>query len=318
MNYAKTILLAASAASPLLAQNITMTMVAATPVVVSASANLQSNTNTLPAGPLGSQAAVFVQANGGSLMEFAGAGLSLSANQPTTEEAVAFYYQAQGGTGAATGAASAGIALHDILLLLTAPSPRAVTVDFDLSLIVSPGQPAPRLEVDIENDGSIEFSTLVSAGLVSLVVGPVPTPIRIRGEFQAASPIGQTGQFLASMRLAVRADNRLNILTQEVGCLMGSISCHAAFAHDGIKVREFPGPGLATLAVIGLAQQPLLLPGVQFCLLLPRPDLVVVLGQSGLDLSIPAAARPLILHVQGVALLPSTLLTTRAFRIQAN
>ena len=77
------------------------------------------------------------------------------------------------------------------------------------------------------------------------------------------------------------------------------------------------------VAVLGLGTQPTLLPPSPLspvpCLLLPSPDLVLLMPPSGFDLPIPPAVRPLNLYVQGVelGLATSQLSTLQGFLVQA-
>ena len=82
-------------------------------------------------------------------------------------------------------------------------------------------------------------------------------------------------------------------------------------------------PGIA-VAVFGLATQPLYLgsqaPGpfspVLPCVLIPRPDLIVLLPSLAAEtLVVPPVARPLMLYSQSVRLDSGVLATSRAFQI---
>ncbi|MFK7739511.1 MAG: hypothetical protein AB8H80_04240 [Planctomycetota bacterium] len=94
-----------------------------------------------------------------------------------------------------------------------------------------------------------------------------------------------------------------------------------SFANDGFALQEIsgygePNSGTLTVAVLGLAQLPMLLPGTPDCLLLPRPDVVVPLGPQGVyQQPIPAAVRPITVHVQAVQMLQSSFVTASAFRV---
>ncbi|MFN3242498.1 MAG: hypothetical protein ACE37K_13425 [Planctomycetota bacterium] len=91
-----------------------------------------------------------------------------------------------------------------------------------------------------------------------------------------------------------------------------------AFPQSGVLFGVGVASGPA-VAVYGLGVQPTLLPNsgaLQPCLLVPSPDLVVLIPPNGHLLGLPAAVRPITVYVQGVVLLPTGLGTSNGFVVQ--
>ena len=100
-----------------------------------------------------------------------------------------------------------------------------------------------------------------------------------------------------------------------------ALSIAPAFANAGVGLDLVPSQDL-TVLVLGLAQQPLLLPGgvLAPCLVVPAPDVLLVVPPSVYfwsQVPLPAAVRPVTFHAQAVRLAASGLLTTDAFSVVA-
>lgn len=172
---------------------------------------------------------------------------------------------------------------------------------------------APSLAIDVGDDGVAEVTELVPSAAVSVVLGPVPTLVRVR---IAANQVG-TG----SSGLSVRCipDNPSNVQVWNIGCESVPVAVQTTF--DGnFELGALPILGQPTFGVLSLQLQPMLL-GTSFgipCLLLPAPDVVVAFPSTATStIVVPAVLRPLIFFAQGVALGGNGLVTGSVFAARA-
>lgn len=211
---------------------------------------------------------------------------------------------------------SATTSYHELVIELTAPSPREIKLEFSITFNATFGTPVPSMTVDVFDDGVYDTRTLF------LSVGPQPTPIRVRCQGMASTLTESFARGSAQLNLSVTAQNNVSITSIVSGC--GAISqLSQSFAHDGVELRS-PFGLMPKLAVLGLASQPILLPNTRIgapwpCLLLPRPDAILMIQPgTGYSLPIPASIRPIQLNIQTIDFLsPSHLLTGDGYFVSA-
>lgn len=295
---------------PLLGQTVAVT--AATPITAFTQIGGTLSTNTQPAGPLPAVGQTSI-----GWFPFAVAGLSHAADFSATR----FSFDAQAfcsvGSGSGIGLAAGLQAPVELLLSLTSPTPMSMSLEFDQRVSGPAGMPMPLLEVDVGDDGSIEFSAASSSppSVQLITVSAVPVPIRVRLGIQLAF----AGDGEVAVAIVGRPANTA-VLSMFPGCSNEVVVYEPRF--DGGLDYAFVSQSFnPAVIVFGLAPQPLLL-GSQFslpCLLLPSPDAVLLLPvQSQQTLPIPPSVRPLQFWAQLVEVSLFGLRTGDAMRITAN
>lgn len=282
------------------AQGVSVAFELATPLTVSADAGAGPNVQTLAAGPV---------SNPGSLQTYAGGSPGSQAgcswNSTDWGDRIEIYYRSHCGSTLPTATGSADVSLHEALIWLSSPTPRTVHLATEAAVqYLASGQPAPMLEIDVMDDGIIDYSLgyVHAFPIAYLAIGPQPVAVRIRAQAAISSgPSSPATHFLA--HLTVRPANGLSVTQNVIGCVPGVFYVTPSMESNGINLRA---AGIA-IGVVGLSQLPVLLPSqLQGCLLMPSPDLLVIVDNVGYDLDIPAAARPIDLYAQGVYLVTPT------------
>jgi hypothetical protein len=217
--------------------------------------------------------------------------------------------------------ASASTIQSDLQVILQAPAPRAVVLSMLPTLLLTAGATAPSMQLDLGNDGTFDIDLTTPNFTLPLVIGPLGYVINCRMQADIASVGGNEVVAHASMRFELRANNDLQVSPLIGGCGSGSIDVGDSLANYGVHVGGWSVD--LPLAVLGLGTQPTLLPPSPLspvpCLLLPSPDLVLLLPPTGFDLPIPPSVRPINLYVQGVGLELNTaqLSTLQGYLVQA-
>jgi hypothetical protein len=307
----KTLLPLLLAACPLAGQTVSLAVTAATPLTARALAVATNDVQTRPAGPLSPSGGAVAQVIS-TIGESASMQLNWQTLPPGQLERLGFRCNFLGWAYGVTSPASAAMDPFELLVHVSAPAARRVMIAGSVAGGASPGTPAPQLELDLFDDGLVEWSTLVSGGPVSVLVGPTPVAIRIRG----AASLPSNGLSQAEGIIEITPDNHVDILQLVQGCV-GLLRFEQAFAHDGVRL-SVPA-GYLCVGVFGLGVQPLVLPAYAGlpCLLLPSPDVLVVIPANGYDLPIPAPVRPLVFFAQAVWIDVQGLATTPGYRASA-
>lgn len=286
---------------------ISATLVAVTPISLSASTSAGTMTNVLPPGFLGDGALLTIQDPSG----FARASYSIGFDTSDWQVHCSVSQIAQ--VDAAGGSASAGPIA--VLLRLTSPVATFAAIDFAFLDHTIPGSPQPMASVDLGNDGIFEFQ---NGGLVlptSMVpLGPQPLDILI----VTHASLSQTGMVQALLNLTLTPVNDLIVSQAAVGCGAPS-STLASFVDRGIDLNFNPAAH-PTVVAFGLSTQPALLPpfGGLPCLLIPSPDVLLLNPfQGSIHVPLPLAVRPVTFWAQGAGIAPSGLVLSDAYRIQA-
>jgi len=319
MDKLSTFVLANLLFAPILtAQSVQASLRALTPLQATARSGTSIDAQVLPVGPLPTFGEISAVANAGGPSVSAASLWDLTVSPVAVELSLGQLLEIDAATTGALGECSNGP--HDFILdvVSTANPGIPVLVSVESRRRASPGFPSPTYEIDVGNDGSIEFlSTFSGSGSVSRTLGANTLPIRIRlaGQHSATQ-----GYHLGSdsIRVTVTPQNFLAIQPAIFGCETASAYMLPAFSQSGVLfgVGNAAGPAVA---VFGLGVQPVILPNSSSllqCLLIPSPDAVLLLPPTGYQLGLPMAVRPITIYAQAVLLLPAGLGTSNGFIVQ--
>ena len=193
--------------------------------------------------------------------------------------------------------ANASLQGQGLLLSLSAPFASQAMLELAGTNSGFPGG-SPSLSIDVGDDGLVEFTELTPSTLVQIVLGPVPTLVRMRIDAnQVAS--GDSTLFLRCF-----PDNGSDVQAWDIGCEQVPVGLQSTF--DGnFELAAAPYGGQPTVAVLALRLQSTVI-GSSFglpCTLLPAPDLVLAFPSPTLtSIVVPPAVRPLLFFAQGVHL----------------
>lgn len=295
-------IVALSLGAGLLAQTPTVAITALASASVNCTSGTQSASNALPAGPLGYAFATTATLGptGSPFLSARVDGFAIwspSRMQITTTNFLV-------GTG--VGVQQAAQASQDLLVQLSAPSAVPVVLSVVPTVLLSPGMPAPVQEIDVGNDGLIDWDGTFGAGpLGNFVLGPQPLLVRIRLASDLPIPLGaQFETSTSAITIHVDPDNQVLVTQNVVGCAGAAMQTPVP-VFDGRGVDLLGNPGVF---VIGFGVQPVLLgpqsplPFFPGCLLMPTPDVLSFAPFGQLRISLPTAVRPATLYVQAVDL----------------
>ena len=314
MKPAHSVACAALLAALVPAQAVTVAASIPTPANVTVTSGSNSSSGLLDTSTISNPLSVI--ANGQPGVALALSGFSVRGDADRVREVDYSLYSLVGGS-----AGSCTIDAHEVVIELTAPSLRPVTVSLSASSQTSNGALRPRMDFDLADDGSLE-----SNGTWTIFVGPTPYRIRLFTDLDVAADSGGSALARAVFNMTLAADNDIDIQRVVPGCTDAPLEVFEPFSLDGIRVsRPFsPAP---MLAVFGFGAQPVLLSATSAtavfpCLLYPSPDVIVFFPgnvENSLSLPIPDAVRPASLYVQGVEFRGvGDLLTTDGFFVTAN
>lgn len=300
--------LCATLTSASLPAQISMTAHVVTPSPVHATSGPHAFTNTYPVSqlPTGTWAQQAIVPGASAIVSYF-AGFSATSAQFRVEHTATV----------ATAPGSATTGPLDILVQFTAPTPTPVHLDVHHAAGVPPGFAMPLASIDVGDDGTIDYvnGVLVSA-IPPLVAGPQPVKARIR----MLTTVTQVGETTSDLRLDVVRNNNISVTPAVLGCTATTVVIGPSMIHDGLILQRAQILPVAHFVVFGLSLQPVILPttGAPPCLLLPSPDLAVLLPFGGtFDLDLPPAVRPVTFWVQSVVLLGPDVLTGGGFQIDA-
>lgn len=308
-----------SAAS--LAQNVTLGAVTATPIQLATSAGSSTATGQVPQGTVATAAVSDLRAILLGVHSFAAVGW----RGPTQLQNGEIEYRYQLRTealGLSAGVNSSSVSTHQVLLTLQPQAPRPYRIVAEITADASPGQTAPRLDVDLFDDSVVDGDPVTGTASTGVLTTGSAVLVRLTAACSASATLGQLSKVVAEVRLRVQPLNDVTIVQTGVGCpLPLEFRVNEAFDHRGVRLG-LPNSQELHVVVLGLAAQPMWLPvgGSWPCLLMPSPD-VLVLGQpGGVDLPIPASVRPFSFHTQAVALLGFTgqMVLTESYAVVAN
>jgi hypothetical protein len=301
-------------AAPLAAQSVGVSLSAWTPLTATITDGVAISTNTWPAGPLGIYG-------------------SFKTSLPSTAglvQATATWTDSAWDNGAfaqlehvisnpgSLPTISASVGPHEFLVELTATAPVTADIKFLRWDQLWPGVGSPGVQLDYDNDGTIDVSSVSTLTPPELTrqYGPQPFCVRIivNAALQGA-PLAAT-----TLRLIATPQNDLAITEIVAKCNPVAPSpppfVQPSFVGQGITVSL---AGLGVM-VFGASPQPVLLgilSGVP-CILVPSPDIVLFEPWGPLNVPLPASLRPLTFYAQGVELSStSSLIPTEGYAITA-
>jgi hypothetical protein len=312
---APVVVFASLAGSVLLAQVPTVSMRAASVLTAQAQVGPVPIVQTLPIGPLPAAGAVSAGDSG------PGSAVAATLWHCFVSPTVAFCQLEQRLEVNGVGSCASGP--NDVVFAITSPIQRPVALIVRTTKAATPGVPSTTAEVDVGNDGLVEITGAAApAGSAFFaLIGPQPFEVRVRF---AGGLTGTSGISSASdvVQLTLTPANQMGIFPATNGCRDNTSTLDEAWDQNGIVFDHqalSPAP-LLTVAVLGLSLQIVQLPNASVllpCLLLPSPDLVVLMPPGGLALPLPPAVRPITNWAQCVLLEPTGITTSNGFAVAA-
>jgi hypothetical protein len=299
-------------ASGLAAQSVTTSIRAVMPLTVQSTNGSQSAQATQPAGPLPDPGQVRAQM---TIADEVSAAWS-SYSWPGYSEASLFHILASPPSQPIFGAALN----HEFVISFTAAGGAVPAVlVLDRQHTETGGIPQPLIAIDVGNDGFIDH---FGAGMFyssPLTIGAQPLEVRV----VVSSTIAGLGSSMTNVKVKLLPVNNTMVFQHAMGCGPGPGALEQAhllppyevFADRGVDAL-INFQGALAVFVVGFTQQPVLLPAIGFipCLLVPSPD-VVLFQTTALHLPLPAAVRPITVHVQAVMLTSAGLRTTDGYTV---
>lgn len=285
------------------AQTVQANLEAVQPLVVSATTGAgQTAQNSVPAGPLAPFGAVVGSpASGVAALGGWGSGVDDSGANLTLSQVLSI-------TAASNGSGSVGPL--EFRVSLGASSPTNTRIELSRTDILSGSIGAATIAVDLDDDGQYDIPNLVMGGYTfafSRPLGAAPTKFRVRISNQAAAP----GSSQSSLRIRALPDTGITVTPTAVNCSPNAgvqFTGFPVFSNSGYVFRaDSPYGSRLAVMVVGLAQQPILLPqiGPTPCLLVPSPDVllpVLPMQVVSFGIPLPPSVRPVTLQGQLVHL----------------
>jgi hypothetical protein len=297
-----------------LAQNLTVTLDSGGGTLAAAGSQ-QTQTTSVPAGPLATTGALTASAGGATnngLSYFSWVRSGSETQYDVNLNADCY----------SSGTGSASVAPIDIVVLVSHPTPTSIAFGATVFSAATTGAATPTRAIDVLDDGSFELTELTQQTLETVVqVGPTPVPIRCRPGLDLSVPGSTQLQFSMTLR---PAETLVQVIAS--GCATAPYYVTPRF-DGGVDYGTSNVLAGSMFAVFGLQTQPVYLgnyawpnsPVVLPCSLVPSPDLVTFLSPTSFEqtLPIPAAVRPITLFSQGVWLAPGAITTTETSVISA-
>ncbi|HEX5054814.1 MAG TPA: hypothetical protein VFZ65_23760 [Planctomycetota bacterium] len=304
--------------SLLVAQVPTIAVRAVSTLSTSAQNGAVASSQTRPIGPLPTIGNVdAIVTNGASLVE-ASTSWGATANATLAGFVVEQHLVVRGSTG---GSCASGP--NEIVFGVSSPVQRPAILTVRLSKAASPGTASTTVLVDIGNDGTIDATAASPVNMLSKAVSFGQQPLEVRVVLAGGVTPGQaTDASLDDLVVVqVEPDNHLGVLPAAAGCANQAATLRAAWDLDSMLLDV--DTSVATplvVGVFGLSPAPVVLPNASLplpCLLVPSPDLLVVVTPGGFTLHVPPAARPVSIWAQGVQVTAAGLATTNGFLVLA-
>lgn len=203
---------------------------------------------------------------------------------------------------------TATVPVSEFVLTLQATAPRQVFFAMERELQSTVGVSAPVLQVDLFDDGAIDFDGTAAALVANVLdIGAAPTPIRIRVGGGVSSATAGTA-LLAGIKLDMRPENRMVLNRFYTGCA-GTFAAEPSFATGGITFSGESYVGDFVVLALGFGLQPVVTPSIGTgpvpCVFFPTPDLVFLLQAppatlTPMQLALPPAVRPVAFYAQAL------------------
>lgn len=300
----------------LAAQTVQASLEALQPLVAKATSGAgQISQSSVPAGPLGPSGSV--GATPSIELVAVGAWNSTVGDSAVILNLSQVIFVSAGSTG------SASVGPFEFRVSLGASSPTNARIELSRVDFLTGGVGATTMSVDLNDDGQYEIANLAtsipgssgssfpgsssSSFAFSRPLGAAPHQFRVRISSQATAP----GASNCSLRIRVLPDTGITTTPTAVDCSPNAdvqFTGFPVFSNSGYVLRAIvPYFSRPAVMVVGLAQQPILLPqiGPVPCLLVPRPDVLLPVLPSQvvtLDIPLPPSVRPVTLQGQLVFL----------------
>jgi FtsP/CotA-like multicopper oxidase with cupredoxin domain len=176
-------------------------------------------------------------------------------------------------------AGSAALGPTELLVSFSATAPTPARLELDWQLTIEPGSPAPTIEVDLGNDGTIDYTARTPNSVYSFgtfALGPQPLLAVLRTQTSNSN-----GVLRSVVRLRAVADP-LAVIQQVTPMCQGGFPLTAQPAFDGALELQIQPTGQLQFLVVGTSVAPVLLPASQQCLLIPALTAVAPMPANGL------------------------------------
>lgn len=292
---------------------INVSVATAAPISVTSTSGGATSSQSLPAGALGATSYITtIGATGQAWASFAH-----SVYTGPMWAGVSVFTQAVVGNGGT----SADAGSHTLLIQFQTNTPTAIELEVLFDDNSQAGSPLPRANVDIGNDGQIDYfnGQLATPGLGVINIGPQPLTIAVHVD----ASLSQQGYAEAGLTINVRPYNSLWIQEVALGCAGGGsadLGVAPIFADRGVTVGALQFQNYPQVMVFGFSAQPVLLPsnGSLPCLLVPSPDITIAsFSSQQLSIPLPATVRPIQFWCQSVFLAGTQLHPTNCVSISA-
>ncbi|MBL8728275.1 MAG: hypothetical protein JNM25_07595 [Planctomycetes bacterium] len=207
---------------------------------------------------------------------------------------------------------------HEFVFEVTSPVPVRGALQVGWTVATAAGATVPYASIDYGADGSVEYPDLGTftavPDLTGLVFSTTPTRVRVL----VWSVLNTSGWSNCSLSVRAVPDNDLIVTTSAIGCWTLPLSAEPTFLDRGVVFQTLQ-TSVPQVLVLGLSQQPLLLPPYfgQTCLLLPALDIVTWNPLEQYLIGLPAAVRPVAFDAQAVAVTATGFVTTNALHVFA-
>lgn len=220
---------------------------------------------------------------------------------------------------------AASVPVSEFVVTLQAAAPRRVVVAMERELFLTPGVAGPVLQVDLLDDGTIDFDGVSTTTMFQgLDLGTAPTPIRVRigGGVSSATDLAA---LFTGVRFDVRPENHLSADRFYTGC-GGTLVAEPSFATGGLTLQGLSLFGDFMVLAVGFGVQPVVTPSIGTapvpCVFFPTPDLLFVLQAppstfTPVQLALPASVRPVTFYTQALTLGVQGLTASDAFLVSA-
>lgn len=281
------------------AQSFAVQVTALTPLTAQVTSGTQSSSQNLPAGPLAPSGSVFASISGGG--PFVSSRFSWATESTNTYASLDVI-----ATMISVGnppSASASFGSHELLVEFQPTGAPAAVLEITRTW-TTPNGPLSTVEIDLNNDGSIDLSGPVGTFTIPIAAGQVS---RARIIMAGTLPVGLLSS-MDQLHLEVRPSNAV-FVAQTVGQCMNwgpSLEIEETFSNQGIVISSQSVTPFGVM-VIGFTPivAPLPIVSPLPCILLPNPDFVLLLPQFStvtLPIALPPAVRPVTLFVQSIAI----------------
>lgn len=299
----------------LAAQNISVSLSALTPLSLTATEGSQVYTATSPAGPLASFGSLRTSVPSAPLQSVVEVGWNtenLGGGAVGVIVAHTLDTLVSPGATMQTGA-------QEFLVEFTASSPVSVQFGIERQSTISSGTAWPSVAIDIDNDGTIDLPD------VGVYPGP---PVTLgtqtkRWRILMSSSVQGAQRTTTTVTLGVHPANDLYFTQSVATCAPPDVRLHIvpSLVNRGADFGTEWTSFAADVLVLGFQPQPVLIPAPSPfpCLLLPSPDILLVVPFLGVHLDLPAAVRPVTFYAQAVRVsLLGELRTTEGYTVVAN